>query len=59
MSSGGVNVSTGRLHHNPSRVDKLLVDVQKEHAKVTLFYNVYEMYISICSVVLFYKFIVL
>ena len=34
VSSGAVNVSTGRLHHSPSRVDKLLVDVQKEHGKV-------------------------
>ncbi|XP_028415365.1 uncharacterized protein LOC114538385, partial [Dendronephthya gigantea] len=34
VSSGCVNVSTGRLHHSPSRVDKLLIDVQKEHAKV-------------------------
>ena len=45
MSSGGVNVSPGRLHHSPSRVDKLLVDVQKEHAKVTLvqlLQNIYQ-----------------
>ena len=34
VSSCGLNSSSGRLHHNPSRLDKLLLDVQKEHAKV-------------------------
>lgn len=33
ISASG-NVSAGRLHHSLSRVDRLLIDVQKEHGKV-------------------------